>query len=308
MSKLTGAAGRAISAGLLGSLILGACSPNASPTAPSGSPAPSCACSPGASPSVSPTAGPAAVLLEVISEGGFINPSASLAALPTVVVYADGRIITRGSPPPNASDGLVQPVSVRDVGPEGAAAIIAAITTAGLDQPATGDPGVAADSGTSVFTVNAGGDAVVSRFAANGPGGPGLPGSGGGDNPERTAAFDLLGRLLDPTDTWGAASAPESTYVPLGYRVFAAPGAPGGDGTTSVPAVAWPLGTGLADFGTPAIPDRGVTGLRSGVVLGEEAQALAPVVAAATTATPFTSGGASFTLWVRPLLPHELPR
>ena len=164
----------------------------------------------------------------------------------------------------------------------------------------------------TVFTVTvADGAPTITRFAAGGPGGgpggPGLPGVGGGDNPERTAAFNLLDQLLDTTNTWGAAAAPESTYAPLGYRVFTAPGAPVGDGSTEVPAVAWPLATGLADFGTPAVPDRGVTGLRSGVVTGADAQALASAGTSATTSTPFTSGGASFTLWVRVLLPHELP-
>jgi hypothetical protein len=252
------------------------------------------------------------VLLEVTSEGGFINPSASLAALPTVVVYADGRIMTPGTPPSGSIDALITPVSVRDVGATGAAAILAAIQSVGLDKPATGDPGVSADSGTTVFTVtSAAGAPVITRFAASGPGGgpggPGLPGVGGSDNPERTAAFDLLNQLLDTTDTWGAAGAPETTLSPLGYRVFAAPGAPAGDGSTEVPAIAWPLATSLADFGTPAVPDRGVTGLRSGVVVGADARTLASALATATASTAITSGGASFTLWVRALLPHELP-
>ena len=298
MPPSTSAARRAITAALVVPVLIAACTSSASPT-PSGTPT----VAPTASPSTAPTAAPAALLLQVTSEGGFINPSATIAALPTVVVYADGRIMSPGTPPPNTPNALVLPINVHDVGSTGAAAIRAAIAAAGLDKPGTGDPGIAADSGTSVFTVNIGAAPIVTRFAASGPGGPGLPGGGG--NPQRTAALDLLGRLLDSTDNWGAPSAPPSTYSPRGYRVFVAPGAPAGGGTTSV--VAWPLATGLAAFGTPAVPDRGVTGLRSGVVLGADAQALGPIVAAASTATTFTSGGAPFTLWVRPLLPHELP-
>ncbi len=297
MPRSTSVARRAITAILAAPVLIAACATNPSP-APSATPT----VAPAPSSSAAPTTAPVALLLQVTSEGGFINPSATIAALPTVVVYADGRIMSPGTPPPNASNALTQPINVRDVGSTGAAAIRAAITAAGLDKPGTGDPGVAADSGTSVFTVNAGAVPIVTRFAASGPGGPGLPGGG---NPQRTAALDLLGRLLDTTDSWGAASAPQSIYNPLGYRVFAAPGAPAGDGTASV--VAWPLATGLAAFGTPAVPDRGVAGLRSGVVLGADAQVLAPILAAASTATTFTSGGAPFTLWVRPLLPHELP-
>lgn len=305
MRTFAGAARRTLAASLLVPVVLAACSPNGSPVPATGTPSPTG--TPAASPTPAPTAATATVLLEVISQGGFINPSASLAALPSVVVYADGRIMAPGAPPPNATDPLVQPISVRDVGAAGAAAIAAAVSAAGLDKPQVGDPGVAADSGISLFTAYVDGAPVTSHFAANGPGGPGLPGIGGGDNPERTAAFDLLGRLLDPSETWGTAAPPTSTYVPTGYRIFVAPGAPTGDGTTAVPSVAWPLATALADFGTPAVPDRGVAGLRSGVVLGDDARTLAPLLAGATTVTAFTSGGASFRLWVRALLPHELP-
>lgn len=308
MPPIAGAARRALAVSLLVPVVVAACSTSGSPTPSSASPSPTAA--PGASATPAPSQAAAAVLLEVRSEGGFINPSASLAALPTVVVYADGRILAPAAPPPDGGSPLVQPISVVDVGSTGAAAIAAAIRASGLDQPQVGDPGVVADSGTTVFTAFVNGAPVTSHFAASGPGGPGvpgLPGAGGGNNPERTAAFSLLGRLLDPGETWGTAAPQTSTYVPSGYRIFAAPGAPASDATTAVPSVAWPLATGLASFGTPAVPDRGVTGLRSGVVLGADAQLLAPLLASATTATPFTSGGASFTLWVRALLPHELP-
>jgi len=307
MQTLSGAARRALVVSLLVPFAFAACGTASSPAPATGSSAPSGSPSKTPSPTPAPTQAAAVVLLEVTSEGGFINPSASLAALPAVVVYADGRIMTPGTPPATVANPLVQSISLVDVGAAGAAAIRAAITTAGLDKPQVGDPGVVADSGTSVFTATVGGSPVTSRFAANGSGGPGRPGGGSGDTPERTAAFDLLARLLDPTATWGATAPKTSTYTPVGYRIFVAPGAPAADGTTSVPSVAWPLATSLAAFGTPAVPDRGVTGLRSGVVLGADAQALAPLLATASTATPFTSGGASFTLWVRPLLPHELP-
>ncbi len=289
------------SVGLALPLVLAGCGSTGSLT-PTSSP-------PAASPAATPTAGPTAagllIVLEVTSEGGFINPVSSIAALPTVVVYSDGRILTQGSPPADLPDALLPRVSVRDVGPDGVAEIQGEIAAAGLDRPQTGDPGVAADSGTSVFAVGSEGAVVTTRFAASGPGGPGGPGiPGGGDNPERTAAFALLDRLLDPSDPWGAASAPETVYSPLGYRVFVAPGAPAGDASSTV---AWPLAGDLAAFGSPAVPDLGVAGLRSGVVLGGDAAALAPDLDAATSETSFTSGGAAYTLYARPLLPHELP-
>lgn len=294
-------------AGSILAIVLTACSGGGSPAPATGSPGPSVSTGPSASPSDAPTPTPAAtkaaVLLQIASEGGFINPSASLAALPTVLVYEDGRILTQAAPPQDNPDPLMPRVSVRYVGPAGSAAILAAIQAAGLDKPSTEDPGVSADSGVSVFSVTAGGSVVATRFAANGPG-PGLPGGGGG-SPERTAAFDLLNRLLDETDTWGSPAEPVTIYKPLGYRVFVAPA---GAADPGAPApVAWPLAAGLAAFGTPAVPDRGVTGLRSGVALGADASTLGPVFDAAVAGTTFTAGGTTYLIWVRPLLPHELP-
>jgi hypothetical protein len=199
---------------------------------------------------------------------------------------------------------LLAPVAVRDVGASGAAAILAAIKAAGLDKPAVGGPGIPGDSGTNVFTAVVDGVTTTSRFAGGGPPGPKGPVASGDEG--RAAALALLDRLLDPAETWGAASAPESAYAPQGYRIFVAPGAPAPDASVSEPPVAWPLATPLSEFGTAATPDRGIPGLRQGVVLGADAAALGPVLEKATSQTAFTSGGSSFTLYARALLPDEL--
>jgi hypothetical protein len=265
--------------------------------------APSARPSSGSTSAPSPSAAAARVLIKVTSEGGFINPSATLAALPTVTVYLDGRILTpavvAADPPP-----LVAPVDIRDVGPAGATAILAAIKDAGLDKPSSAAPGVPGDSGTNVFTVVVDGATTTTRFAGGGRPGPGLPGSSGGD-PGGQAALNLLSRLLDPVDDWGATAPHKSTLVPLGYRVYVAPG-PSADPSASQPPIAWPLAAGLDGFGTPAVPDRGVAGLRQGVVVGPDATQLGPVLRAATTLDRFTSAGKSYQVWVRPLLPDEI--
>jgi hypothetical protein len=196
---------------------------------------------------------------------------------------------------------------VTDVGPSGAQAIVAAIRAAGLDKPFTGDPGVGnPDSGTTVFAVTLDGVTETTRLHLGG-GGPGLPGGlGGSPDPARDAAQHLLERLHDQAETWG--STPKtSILVPTAYRVFVAPGAPAGDGSTSAPSVAWPLATPLDSFGVPAVPDRGITGLRQGAVFGADAATLTPVLQAATQLTAFSSGGKLYTLYVRPLLPDEVP-
>jgi hypothetical protein len=95
---------------------------------------------------------------------------------------------------------------------------------------------------------------------------------------------------------------------PTAYRVYVAPGAPVSDGTmSSQPTAAWPLATPLATFGVPAVPDRGIAGLRQGAVFGADAATLGPVLVAASSQTAFSSGGMLYTLYVRPLLPDEVP-
>jgi hypothetical protein len=117
----------------------------------------------------------------------------------------------------------------------------------------------------------------------------------------------LLTRLLDSTDAWGGSGAEISRYAPSGFRIFAAPLTAAPDATTPPDTAVWPLSTTLAQFGSAAQPDRGIAGLRQGAVVGADAATLGPVFAKATQDTAFTSGGTSWTLYVRPLLPDELP-
>jgi hypothetical protein len=287
-------------------LVIVACGGGPAPSSapPSSTPNPPPTIGPSTAPP--PSAVPASLLLKVTSEGGFINPSANLAALPIVEVYSDGRILTPGAIPMIAPGPLLPHVDVREVGSAGAAAILAAIRQAGLDKPSTAGPGIPGDSGTDVFTVTVDGQTTETRLAGNGPG-VGDPGVGGGsDDPHRAAAFDLVNRLLDSSETWGAASPVPSTYDPIGYRIFVAPGAPSNDPATPQTPIAWPLATPLAAFGTTAVPDRGIAGLRQGAAVGADAATLKPLLQAATVETAFTSGGKSYTLFVRPLLPDEL--
>jgi hypothetical protein len=284
---------------VLAAVLVAACGPGATGT-------PGASRGPGSSPVPSPSAAAAALLLRITSEGGFIGPAASLAAIPTVSVYADGRVMTPGAIDTIYPGPLLPPVAIRDVGPAGAAAIVAAIRAAGLDKTSTAGPGIPGDTGTTVFAVNVDGAVVTTRIALGG-GGPGLPGGGGNPDPAAIAAKALMDRLTDPTETWGAANVPQSVLVPTAYRVYVAPGAPSGDGSTSQPAVQWPLSTPLDQFGVPANPDRGITGLRQGAVFGADAAVLGPVLQAANSQTAFISGSNLYTLYVRPLLPDEVP-
>jgi hypothetical protein len=240
--------------------------------------------------------------MEVTSEGGFINPAAQLGELPEVAVDTDGAIYT----PDTGSESLpmVEPVSVRVVGPAGADEIQAAIRAAGLDQ--AHDCGIAADAGVTVFTVDIDGTQVVSRIAASGPGGPGHPGSNPAASPgcaaASSAAFDLLARLTDPNETWGASNVTSQRYAPVAYRIWFAP-AGAADGSSGI---AWPLADSLSTFGAPATPDFGVTGLRSAVVLGDDAQTLGAALGGGAQGEMVLADGQAYQFWVRALLPDEL--
>jgi len=248
---------------------------------------------PTSAPTSQPTDTPAAaiVLLEVTQEGGFIAPSARLGQTPTVVVDSAGNIYTAD---PNAvTPTLIHPVVVRAVGANGAVAILAAMRAAGLDKQGS-DPGIVADSGVTVFTAEIDGQEVVNRVGSGGAPGPGHPGQS--PNP----AIDLLNRLLDPTETWGATNVSNVPFSPTAYKLYVAPAAAGAG------SVAWPLTTDLANFGSPATPDFGVTGLRTGVIAGTDTSILATALATATPETVVTSNGKTYQVWIRPLLPPEL--
>jgi hypothetical protein len=207
---------------------------------------------------------------------------------------------------------LLPTLNVRNVGPNGIASILDTIRKGGLDKPGGGAGGIPGDTGTTIITVVVDGQPVTTRFPGltggpPGPGGHGTPGASAADDPGRVAARELVSRLDDPTDAWGGTSSPLSLYKPSGFRLYVAPGGPPPDASASQAPVTWPLAAPLAAFGTPAVPDRGIAGLRQGVVLGSDAAALAPVLASATAITPFVSGGTSYTLYARPLLPDEVP-
>jgi hypothetical protein len=184
-------------------------------------------------------------------------------------------------------------VTVRNVGPDGALQILAAMKAAGLDKE--GSTGVAGDAGVTVFTAEIDGQEVVNRVAQEGPAGPGHPGT----SPQ--PAIDLLNRLGDPSEMWGATNVTAAPYTPTAYKVYAAP-APAG----STPTVTWPLSPVLSEFGSPATPDFGVDGLRTGAVTGANASTLATNLGTVASGTFASSDGSPYQVWIRPLLPPEI--
>ena len=291
-------------------ILLAACSPAAPtpppPSTPGSSPAPAPG-SPSASPPAAQSPSPsstATLLLEVRSEGGFINPAASIGALPTVVVDTDGRIYTPGSAP-DGSSPIIPVVGVRDTGPAGAAAILAAARAAGLADGSAAGGGVVADTGATVFTLEVDGQEVVTRVVANRPvGGPGVhPGASGDALGASGPALDLVAGLSDATTSWGGSAGVATVYQPTAYRVWTAREP---QGMTPDKHAPWPLSADPSSFGAPAAADLGVVGLHSGMVSGADAAALARALASVEAGTALVAAGVACEVWVEPLLPDEL--
>ena len=260
----------------------------------------------GGSPAPSPAS--SELVLRVAHEGGFVAPFVRLAQPPIVAVYADGRIISPAPVTMEYPGRLVAPFQVRSVGSDGARAILAAAAAAGLTGTDAYYPAVGiADAPDTVFVIVQNGTRITTRFNALAED-MGVPGGQGASEPARKAAADFLARLSDPADTFGAPAAPTTLYAPTAFQVWVSPGAPvASDPALTQAPVTWPLATPLTSFGTPATPDAGVAGMRVGVVAGADAVALAPILARATSLTPFMSAGRMFSLLVRPLLPEEAP-
>lgn len=283
-------------------------SPSASGSVPvpgaTASAAPSTPSTSSAAPSVpSPTAGQgASLLLEIRHAGGFINPAATIGAPSAVVVDTDGRIFTPHSPA-GGSTPLIAGIDVRDTGSAGAAAVLAAARDAGLGTG--GNVGVAGDSGSTVFRLETpDGSEVVTRVGSAGPAGPGVPGgSGGSSTAPGAAALALLARLTDAATPWPPSSTPAMALEPTAYEVWVAPETAGGTGAATG---SWPLAADPNLLGSPATPDLGVAGLRSGEVAGDDAAAMAKALGSMAAGSDLAYQGHAYRVWVRPMLPDEL--
>ncbi len=242
------------------------------------------------------------LVLRVESVGGLIAPGFARSQLPSISVFADGRIIVPGVIPAIYPGPLVMPLFVRSVGTAGAAAILKAAKDAGLTKADATYPvlGVA-DMPSTVITVVHDGARTKTTFGALSP--DAAQNAPPAEAALRSAALALIGHLSTGDTYWGPTTA-SVPYEPAGYRVWVTRGAPqASDPSLQRQPVAWPLAAPLASFGAPDPSQNQPT--RVGDVVGTDAALLGPIVTAATQITPFSSAGAVYTLVVRPLLPDE---
>jgi hypothetical protein len=238
------------------------------------------------------------LVLRVRREGGFVTPDMLAGRIPEVSLYGDGRLITVG-PQIAIYPGPAMPnLQVQQLDPATVDALIDKATVAGVRSGADfGRPNVADAPSTRVDVVAGSGTQTVIVEAL---------GEARSDDPQlsqaqRDARTKLAAFVTELADLPTAAGAPQ----PQAYRAetlaaLARPYVKPADGLPSQPpAVAWP---------GPALPGEG---LSSGIELGCVTAAGADrdkVLAAATDAnanTPWTSGGKTYLVTFRPLLPDE---
>lgn len=246
--------------------------------------------------------GNAALVLRVEHVGGFIAPEVQAAGLPMVSVYADGRVIVTG-PVAAIYPAFAWPNQhVFDVGEGGVQELADGALAAGVAE--TGDLGrpPIADMPSTRFTlVTAAATHVREIYGLTDT--LALPDSGltAEQSAARQELFDLVTRLTD-IGVLEADDEPPGTYTPAAVaaivRPWQAPEADIAQGLTFEP-MPWP-GPSLPGDQLGRLPD-----VTCAVATGKQATAVIAAAAGATVLTPWTSGGARWSVSFRPLLPDE---
>lgn len=243
------------------------------------------------------------VVLRVATEGGFVPVEVNLAAIPGFTAYGDGTAITTGPqieiyPGPALPNLIATPLTA-----EGLDALIRAALDAGLGKDADHiDLGHMAisDMPTTVFTLVIDGTAHVTRVYALGAVSEQPPGMNDDEWAARQRLETFAAQLGDLRSWLPAGSVGEDApYVPSAMRIYVGPYA--GDAQLEQEAIAWPLDRDLGSIGEPTpLADR-----RCVVLDGADLDAVWPLAQQANTLTPWTSGGTSYSIVFRPLLPDE---
>ncbi|MDK3258347.1 hypothetical protein [Blastococcus capsensis] len=265
-----------------------------------------------AGPSPEPEPDPATVVLQVSEVGGYTTPALLAGRVPSVTVYADGRVITDGPVMAIWPAPALPNLQLYRLDDGGVRELVEQAVAAGVSETTDlGSPPVADVTSTRI-TVRTGGETVTREVYALGIGS--LPGTEGTDRPlpgmeetygltedqlaARARLSQLIDQLRDPASALGAerVTGPEP-YEPEAVAALVSPyvdPAP----ELSQPEQPWP---GPALPGEPIAP--GVTCVTA---TGEQADAVLAAAADASSATPWTTDdGTRWSVVLRPLLPHE---
>lgn len=248
---------------------------------------------PAATPSPSPPpADSNLAVVRVEQTGGMMPPWISLEWYPSVVVYADGRVIMPG-PMVELYPGPALPnLTVTRVTPAGLAEILEAAAAAGLHGPdrLLGEPLL--DSGTTNFTVVSDeGRHVTQVWSLADPG-------------AEVAAVRQFHDALLSLRTWLGAEVvgPDEPYGWDQLRILSEPADLASSPDPALATIVdWPLGS----LGSVGISLEEQANYRCGLVEGDALDALRPALSAANELTLWRSDGETYTVKFHPLLPDD---
>ena len=242
------------------------------------------------------------LVLSITSGGGLLAPQAVFSQLPMITVTGDGRVITTGPQiaiyPQPAMPNLRQQVLT----PTGVQAVLNAAQDAGLLQsnPSFGRPPVA-DAPTTTFTVVVGAGRFVSDVYALGMESGGTTADLSNDDLRHRQQLIAFERKMTDLSAWlGPEVGPDTAYtvIKLAALVREVPADWTDPSGVQPNKLDWPLGD-LA-----AVKDTGAG--KVVVVEGGDLDTLRPLLSQATQITLWRSGGATYQLTFRPVLPGEV--
>lgn len=232
------------------------------------------------------------LVLKIENKGGFLPASASLTSLPSIVLYADGMVITPGPQieiyPPPAMPNL----RVRKVSDEKVSEVVAAARDAGLTD---GDKSYAnntvMDASTAVFTVdNSERVSVVEVYALD-------AGEESGPRGKISAFQRKVFTIIGEGD--------DEEYVADRFQIVTTSDleqSPSDDIAASHKS--WPLDAVPGSIGE-SYNGRGMQAARCAIVEGDQLKKLVAALREANTLTQWDFEGASYQIYPRPLMPGE---
>jgi hypothetical protein len=264
------------------------------------------ACSSG--PNVVPRAtGTTELVIAVVVVHGSDTAQQRLLGLPVASVFGDGRLIHPG-PKTESNPGPALPaLAVTPLDKAGVDALLSAAKDAGLlgaDQeeryPLIEDPAITA---FVIFAADRRHQTMVEALQEVQADDPRLSPN---NLEQREAMKALIALMDDPRQSQSLAThitGDDSAYEPTALRIIVAPAGTNPEPSPLPPAVReWPLSSGLAAFGQTLGDEPNV---RCGTVEGDDFATLYPLVRESNQLTLWSSGGVSYALRFRPLLPGE---
>lgn len=288
-------------------IALGACTAagrapgSAAPTEPPATAAPT----PAPTPTPSPTQPPDTVLYRMDYVGGFVMPTYLVTRLPSLVVYADGRVFEQGVVTMQYPGQLLAPVLVSQLTPAGIAAVEAQIAKSGFTADVSYAAFGVADAADAKVTMLVNGKPVVVTV---GPASQ-TDGMTAKEKADRASFDALVAAMTDLRTTAGAgnmsASAP---YTPERALLYLAIGPLAEDPLRPAQPLTWPLTTAIEAWGSPVsnVNTMLTQTATCGLLEGKDVTAMWPVLQAANQLSYFKDAkGATYAPLVRMLLPGE---